>query len=79
MKGFKSHFVKPITISLAKIQGLYADGDTVTLISLVEHGIIKPKELIRGVKIVGTSEKLTKKLVIGTDDPNLTSSKTLAS
>jgi large subunit ribosomal protein L15 len=78
LKGFKSHFVKPVTINLSKIQSYYEDGDVVTLLSLVEHGIVKPKEVLRGIKVVGSSVALSKKLTISTDDPNLVTSKALA-
>jgi len=78
LKGFKSHLVKPVTISLAKILSYYNDGDTVTLLSLIEHGIVKPKEAARGVKIVGMSGTPSKKLIISLDDPNLVTSKVLA-
>ena len=78
LKGFKSHFVKPVTVNIDKIQDLYEEGATVTLLSLVEHGIVKPQEVLRGVKIVGSSTPKSKKLTFSTEDPNLVTSKKLA-
>lgn len=62
LRGFKSLNQKPVAVSLTKLVG-FKDGDTVTLATLIEKGVIKnPKATSLKVKIVGG--ELTKKLHI---------------
>ncbi len=53
---------KPIAINLNMLNAKFSDGDTVTIASLREKGIIK--SVRKGVKILGTGT-LTKKLKFG--------------
>lgn len=55
MKGFTSHRVKPVTVNMAMIAARFEEGSTVTLIDLIEHGIVTTKEARQGVKVVGAS------------------------
>jgi len=52
-KGFKSPAVKPVTVSMRRVATHYKAGETVTLLSLLEKGLISSKEALQGVKVVG--------------------------
>ncbi len=77
LKGFKSRAVKPQAINLAMLSKHFADGETVTLVSLIEKGIISSAEALRGVKIVGSSAKATHKLKFEEGNERLSVSKQL--
>ncbi len=62
-RGFKSPHAKKITLSLAKLDALYNDGDTVSLKTLTEKKVLRVKTIKNGVRIVATGE-ITKKLSI---------------
>lgn len=78
LKGFTSRATKPLTLNLARIAGQYSDGDTVTLASLLEKGIITPRDAEKGVKIVGSSGDVAKKLKFDTESGLQCSKKLLA-
>jgi large subunit ribosomal protein L15 len=61
IKGFKAVSPKKITVTLTKIERAYADGETVTLESLIEKKVVERSARVRGVKIVATGV-LKKKL-----------------
>ncbi|PIP28608.1 MAG: 50S ribosomal protein L15 [Candidatus Moranbacteria bacterium CG23_combo_of_CG06-09_8_20_14_all_35_22] len=67
-KGFKSKGIKPIIISLEKIEKNFQDGETVSVESLIKVGLIDRREKKKSIKIIGGSkpassaDKLTKKL-----------------
>lgn len=66
LRGFKSVHPKKHAVTLAKIDRSFADGETVTLASLIEKKLVSKRALKAGVKIVATGE-LKKKLVLGGD------------
>ncbi len=53
LKGFKSHAVKPVTVSARRLTNVFKPEETITLVALLEKGIISSSEALRGVKIVG--------------------------
>lgn len=55
LKGFKSHRVKPVAVNVARLVPLYKSGEEVSLISLLEKGIINARDIERGIKVVGSS------------------------
>lgn len=60
-RGFKSPHAGQKALSLTTIDSNYADGDTVSLVSLKEKKLIRNRELKSGVRLV--AGELTKKLV----------------
>ncbi|MFZ2187483.1 MAG: 50S ribosomal protein L15 [Candidatus Moraniibacteriota bacterium] len=66
VRGFKSIHPKKCVIKLSALEGAYADGEIVTLATLMEKKLAPKAALARGVKIVATGE-LTKKLTLGKD------------
>lgn len=78
LKGFKSHRTRPLTVNAGRIVDLYEATETVTLLSLVEKGIISAKEAMRGVKIVGASKPLEKTLKFDTEGTKLNVSRKLS-
>jgi large subunit ribosomal protein L15 len=75
LKGFKSHAVKPVTVSTNRLKSLFTEGRTISLSTLLEARIITPAEALRGIKLVGTP---LPGVSIETDNPKLTTSKQLA-
>ncbi|MFA5926831.1 MAG: 50S ribosomal protein L15 [Patescibacteria group bacterium] len=63
LPGFKSFRPKAAIISLDQISGAFKDGETVSKASLVEKGLISPREI---VKILNNGE-LTVKVILGSD------------
>lgn len=63
LRGFKSPYAKKVVLSLAKIDKNYADGETVSVVTLMEKKLIKNTVLKNGVKVVANGE-LTKKVTI---------------
>lgn len=76
LRGFKSIYQKPFTVTLRQLDKHFADGDKVTLDSFVDKKLFGKVVRRAGVKIV-TTGVLTKKLVIG-KDINLSASATEA-
>ncbi|OGI14418.1 MAG: 50S ribosomal protein L15 [Candidatus Moranbacteria bacterium RIFCSPHIGHO2_12_FULL_54_9] len=66
VRGFKSIHPKKCVVTLTALEYAYADGDTVTLGSLVEKNIVPKNAFARGVKVVATGV-LKKKLTLGAD------------
>lgn len=62
-KGFTSPHLKKNTVSLAKLESAYADGETVDMKTLVEKGLVDKARVKRGVKILASGE-ITKKLIV---------------
>lgn len=79
LKGFKSRQIKSTTVSLSRIKGVFAKGDTVSLISLMEKGVINDTEALKGVKIVGASRASIADYQIDLSNPKLVLSKSLLS
>ncbi len=77
LKGFKSRATKPQTINSAMLTKHFAADETVTLIALMEKGIISSSEALRGVKIVGSSAKASHKLTFEEGNARLAISKQL--
>jgi large subunit ribosomal protein L15 len=77
LKGFKSRALKPQAVSLTRLVAVYKDGETVSIISLLEKGMISTREAQQGVKIVGGSSEVTHKLNFDTENGKLTLSKKL--
>lgn len=75
LKGFKSHREKPITLSIARISKLFKAGETVSLVHLIEKGLINDTEALKGVKIVGSSVKVDNLPNFDTNDDRLKVSK----
>ncbi|MFA5986832.1 MAG: 50S ribosomal protein L15 [Parcubacteria group bacterium] len=63
LRGFKSPHAKKVVVSLAKIEKNYIDGDTVSVVSLIEKKIIKSTSLKNDVKILAVGT-ITKKVTI---------------
>lgn len=66
LRGFKSPYAKKVVLSLTKIEKNYADGETVSVVTLMEKKLIKNTVLKNGVKIVANGE-LTKKITISSE------------
>lgn len=66
LRGFKSIYQKPFTVTLRQLEQHFAEGDKVTLDAFVEKKLFGKIVRRSGVKIVTTGE-LKKKLVIGKD------------
>ena len=62
-RGFKSPHAKKITISLAKLDVLYKDGDTVSIETLSQKKVLRAKTIKSGARIVANGE-ITKKLTV---------------
>ncbi len=62
-RGFKSPHAKKVTVSLARLDVLYNDGDTVSIETLTEKKVLRAKTVRYGARIVANGE-LTKKLTI---------------
>jgi large subunit ribosomal protein L15 len=60
-RGFKSGKIKPIAISLEKIEKKFKDGETVSVEALIKVGLVDKMKKKNGVKIIGGG-KITKKL-----------------
>jgi large subunit ribosomal protein L15 len=71
LKGFKSHVVKPIAVSLSALDSVFEENEQISIISLIEKGIINNHEAEIGIKIIGGSKPLTKKLNFNQEDPKL--------
>lgn len=63
-RGFKSPHPKKATLTLDRLDAKYADGETVTIETLLEKRIITSREAKYGVKVVATG-KLSKKISLG--------------
>lgn len=61
LRGFKSMHPKPATVTLAALQRITGDGDTITSAYLLQKRAIR--SVLSGVKIVG-NDSLTKKLTV---------------
>lgn len=61
IRGFKSLNAKKAVVKLEALEIKYKDGETVSLETLVQTGLIYKKDIKRGVKILCTGS-LTKKL-----------------
>jgi large subunit ribosomal protein L15 len=61
VKGFKAVSPKKITVTLTKLDRAFADGETVSIESLIEKKVVERSARVRGVKIVSTGV-LKKKL-----------------
>lgn len=55
VRGFKSHAIKPLSLNITRLEKIYKDGETVSIETLIEKGIIT-KLPAAGVKIIGTPE-----------------------
>lgn len=53
IRGFKSHTLKPLVMSISKLEKIYKNGETISIETLVEKGILN-KLPAAGVKVVGT-------------------------
>jgi large subunit ribosomal protein L15 len=61
VKGFKAVNPKKITVTLTKLDRAFADGETVSVESLIEKKVVEKSARVKGVKIVATGV-LKKKL-----------------
>ena len=75
-KGFKSLNTKPTTLNVFRLADFYEPGAEVTLISLIENGLVSPNEAKVGVKIVGSSAE-SPKYTFEQGNPLLTTTKKL--
>ncbi len=66
-RGFKAVHVAKRTVTLAMLDKTYSDGETVSIETLVAHGVIRKSQKHAGVKIVATGT-LTKKNLHLADD-----------
>lgn len=77
LKGFKSHRVKPVTVSLTTLALYFEDKAEISIISLLEKKIVSTREVEMGIKIVGASTPVTKTFTFKSDDDLLIQSKKL--
>jgi large subunit ribosomal protein L15 len=77
LKGFTSHRLKPVTVSIKRLIDQFDVATPITLASLIEKKVISAKEAIRGVRIVGSSTIGHTKFTFDTEDPRLTVSERL--
>ncbi len=66
VRGFKSIHQKKCVIKLSAIENAYTNGETVSIVTLIEKKLAPKTALARGVKIVATGE-LKKKLTLDKD------------
>ncbi|MEP7162494.1 MAG: 50S ribosomal protein L15 [Candidatus Moraniibacteriota bacterium] len=66
LRGFKSPYAKPYTVTLERLERSFKDGEKVSREAFVEKKLFGKLVRRRGVKIVATGE-LTKKLILGGD------------
>jgi large subunit ribosomal protein L15 len=78
LKGFKSRAERPVTVNMARLTPLFAANEEVTLLALLEKGVISTVEALHGIKIVGASGTLTHSLRFEEGNAKLTVSKQLA-
>lgn len=71
LKGFKSHVIKPVAVSLSALDGAFEENEQISIISLIEKGIINDHEAEIGVKIIGGNKPLAKKFNFSQEDPKL--------
>lgn len=67
VRGFKSPHPKKATVQIARLAAHFSDGDTLSLQTLLEKGLITKTGSVRGVKIIG-NDALDKKLTV---DPSV--------
>lgn len=79
LKGFKSSAVKPVSVSMRRLAAAFAEGEQVTLLALIEKGIVSPREALQGIKIVGGHVATPTILKFEENNPKLQVSKQLAS
>ncbi len=63
LRGFKSIHPKPTEVTLGALERAFKSGETVTLATLIERGLVLARNEKRGAKILRTGE-LKKKLTI---------------
>jgi large subunit ribosomal protein L15 len=79
LPGFKSHRVKPVTVNMARIVKAFDGKGTVSVVTLLEKGLISTNEALIGVRIVGATTPSAHELSFDTESGNLTLTKKLAS
>ena len=77
LKGFKSHRIKPVAISMDRLTNLFEDGASITIAALLDHKLISPKEALQGIKIVGGTRPSEKTFVFPAEETLITTTKTL--
>jgi large subunit ribosomal protein L15 len=73
-RGFKSPHAKKNVVSLAALDTHFSDGDTISLMLLVERGLIAKKRMRNGARIVANGA-ISKKITI---DPEIGVTKNVA-
>ncbi|HEX8973952.1 MAG TPA: 50S ribosomal protein L15 [Patescibacteria group bacterium] len=63
VRGFKSRNAKKTTVSLAKLEKVFADGAEISIESLIAAKLVDKKDKANGVKILATGQ-ISKKLTI---------------
>lgn len=66
VRGFKSVHGKKHTVTLSQLEAACADGEKITVASLIEKRVVPKTAVHRGVKVVATGT-LKKKLSLGGD------------
>lgn len=77
LKGFTSHATKPVTVNIARIAQTFKIGEKVTLLALLEKGVISAREAEQGIKIVGASKNPEAKFTFDTENPKIAVTKKL--
>jgi ribosomal protein L15 len=77
LKGFKSGATKPVTVNLARLTAVFKDGESVSIVSLLEKGIISTREALQGVRVVGASNPTKHTLTFDTESGKLSVTKKL--
>lgn len=76
LKGFTSRRIRKVTVSVARLGSLNAEVP-ITMVALIEAGIIDDREALCGVKIVNSDRADLPKYHFDTEDPKLNVSKSL--
>lgn len=66
LRGFKSPHTKKTVVTLADLNRVFADGETISVLSLIEKKLLRNKFVKNGVKIVARGE-MSKKLTVAED------------
>lgn len=77
LKGFKSHAIKPVAVSIDRINQAFTKDEIVSVITLIEKGLIDSGEIKKGVKIIGSRNKQELVNKVDETDHNIIFSKKL--
>lgn len=56
VRGFKSFKLKPVVLSLSRVQEKFKTGDTVSKKSLISAGLLKKRDVARKIKVLNSTD-----------------------